>query len=173
MTIRFARFNIYLAAVLATMAAAGCASSHKDKGPTTLLSLHLEVSPDDTDTSSPVPVLRANPSYVNVDKESVLDEGSIDSARVVDDLGGFHIQVKFNWEGAMVLDGVTTDNHNRRIAVLARWDKESRWLAAPVIKRRISDGVYDFTPDATREEAQRIVLGLNNLAAKVKDQDKM
>jgi hypothetical protein len=30
--------------------------------------------------------------------------------------------------------------------------------------KRISDGVLVFTPDASREEADRIVLGLNNVA---------
>ena len=45
--------------------------------------------------------------------------------------------------------------------------KDYRWLAAPVINRRISDGVLVFTPDATREEAEEIALGLNNVAKKV------
>ena len=38
------------------------------------------------------------------------------------------------------------------------------WLAAPMTNKRISDGVLVFTPDASREEADRIVLGLNNVA---------
>jgi hypothetical protein len=32
----------------------------------------------------------------------------------------------------------------------------------------ISDGIIEFTPDASRAEADRIVRGLNNLVAKVK-----
>ena len=43
---------------------------------------------------------------------------------------------------------------------------EGRWLAAPRINKRIADGVLVFTPDATREEAEQIALGLNNLAQK-------
>jgi hypothetical protein len=46
---------------------------------------------------------------------------------------------------------------------------ESRWLAAPVIPRRISNGVLTFTPDASREEADLIAIGLNNVAKKVQD----
>ena len=45
--------------------------------------------------------------------------------------------------------------------------KDYRWLAAPVISHRISDGVLVFTPDATREEAEEIALGLNNVSKKV------
>jgi hypothetical protein len=44
--------------------------------------------------------------------------------------------------------------------------KDCRWLAAPVISHRIGDGVLVFTPDATREEAEEIALGLNNVAKK-------
>ena len=40
---------------------------------------------------------------------------------------------------------------------------QARWLAAPMINKRISDGNYVFTPDATREEAERIVRGVNNV----------
>jgi len=173
MKIRSARFNTYLAAVLVALAAAGCVSAkHKKHEISSLISLHLESNPDDTQTSAPVPILRANPEMVNVETEAFLDEGSLESARVVDDLGGFHIHLKFNWEGTMVLDGITTDNQSRRIAVLAKWDKDTRWLGAPVIHRRVSDGTFDFTPDATREEADRIVQGLSNVVAKVKDADK-
>jgi hypothetical protein len=39
-----------------------------------------------------------------------------------------------------------------------------RWLAAPRITGRIADGRLEFTPDATRDEAERIVHGLNRVA---------
>ena len=54
---------------------------------------------------------------------------------------------------------------NAQISDLA----ENRWLAAPVIPSRIGNGVLTFTPDASREEADQIVLGLNNVAKKVQD----
>ena len=41
---------------------------------------------------------------------------------------------------------------------------ENRWLAAPMISRRISDGVLAFTPDCDHEEAAQLVLELNNTA---------
>ncbi len=45
---------------------------------------------------------------------------------------------------------------------------DSRWLAAPVISRRISNGVLVFTADCERDEADQLVLGLNNGAAKIR-----
>ncbi|MGA9450667.1 MAG: hypothetical protein WBW41_04895 [Verrucomicrobiia bacterium] len=43
---------------------------------------------------------------------------------------------------------------------------DSRWLAAPLITRRIANGVLAFTPDCSRAEADQLVLGLNQVAAK-------
>lgn len=166
------RFNIYLAAAALLVCLTACSSpKDKEKKLTSAISLHLEISPTESDDTGAVPIFRDKPVYVNVEKQAFVDEGDLESASVLNDLGGFHIRLKFNWHGAMLLDGVTTDNHNHRIAVLAKWDKESRWLAAPEIRRRMADGVFDFTPDATREEADRIVKGLNNLAKKLKEKD--
>ncbi len=44
------------------------------------------------------------------------------------------------------------------LAVLLLW---------PRINRRISNGELVFTPDATREEAERIVKGVNNVSKKI------
>jgi preprotein translocase subunit SecD len=177
MKFRFACFNLYLTAVACLVCLTACSSTPKKPKKdqlATAISLHLESFADGTNRNGPVPIYREKPIYVNVDKAPFLDQTSIDSARVVDEPGGlFHLALKFNWEGAMQLDGVTSDNHNRRIAVLATFGKGPRWLAAPLIKQRMSDGVFIFTPDATHEEAERIALGLNNFAAEIKKREKM
>ena len=71
--------------------------------------------------------------------------------------------------GTALLEQCTTRNRGRRIAIFSQFGekmKDYRWLAAPVISRRITDGVLVFTPDATREEAEEIAAGLNNVAKK-------
>jgi hypothetical protein len=40
-------------------------------------------------------------------------------------------------------------------------------LAAPQINNHITDGRFVFTPDSTREEAERVALGLNHVAKKL------
>lgn len=50
-----------------------------------------------------------------------------------------------------------------------RW---SGWLAAVLVRDRISNGVFRFTPDATRAEGDRIVRGLRNVIAENKDNGK-
>ena len=47
--------------------------------------------------------------------------------------------------------------------------RESGWLAAVKIRARISNGVFRFTPDASRDEGVRIVRGLRNVLKKKKD----
>jgi preprotein translocase subunit SecD len=105
-----------------------------------------------------------------VEKEPFLTEGHVSTASVVDVVGGFALSIQFNRQGAGVLEEFTVQNRSRRIAVFSQFGEkilDYRWLAAPVINHRIADGVFVFTPDATREEAEEIASGLNNVAKKV------
>lgn len=110
-----------------------------------------------------MPVYRANPQQIGIRNEAFLDVGYITQARVVEAIGGFSIRIQFDEIGTKRLQTITTYNRGKRIAIHSNFD-DSRWLAAPQIIRTITDGVLIFTPDATREEAERIVLGINNAA---------
>jgi preprotein translocase subunit SecD len=127
----------------------------------------METNPDGTPHSGGVAVYRERPTMVNVNKEPFLTEGDVQEAAVVDALGGFVIKIQFNRHGSLVLENTTTAYRGRRIAIQSQFG-ESRWLAAPVIASRIVNGTYVFTPDASREEAERIVRGLNKVAAEIK-----
>jgi hypothetical protein len=50
--------------------------------------------------------------------------------------------------------------------------RRSAWLSAVLIRDRISNGVFRFMPDASHEEAARIVRGLKNVIAESKRADK-
>jgi preprotein translocase subunit SecD len=163
--------------LFAAILASGC-QTHKEEDKTKLLStlrLHLEVVPDMMDFSTPVPVYRAKPVMVNVDKDAFLTEANVEEAKVVDAYGGYDLQIKFNREGRWIWENYTTSNVGRHVAIFSQFGKskaEARWLGAPVIARRSSNGILVFTPDATREEADRIVLGLNNAARKAAEATK-
>lgn len=163
-----ATINTYLL-VVGLVVVIGCQSAEERKRSRELstIRLHLEVNPDTTGRSAPVPVFREAPLLVNIEKESFLDEGNLERAWVEDAIGGFVIKLQFNSTGKLMLDGVTAGNKGRRIAVASQFP-ELRWVAAPRITGRLAEGVIGFTPDATREEADRIVRGLNNVIAKVK-----
>jgi hypothetical protein len=175
MKIPFSAFNIYLSLLLSPLLIlqTGCKTTEqkkKDKEASTLR-FHIEMNRDGTPYNSTVPVYRANPIQVSASRDPFLDEGDIELASVVDvdKLGGFGIRVQFNPHGRMVLENVTTSNKGQRIVIFSTFG-QVRWLAAPVITHRISDGVLVFTPDATREEAERIVLGVNNVIKAIKKQ---
>jgi len=130
------------------------------------LRFFLEVNRDGTAQNQPIRVFRDQPVTINIHRESFLDTGFMERADLVSVPGGHAIQVAFNKAGAMRLESVTTASRGQRVAIFAEWN-QGRWLAAPVITRRIADGVFIFTPDASYEEAEMIVLGLNNLIKKL------
>ena len=164
------RFNTYLlAGVIALVATCSCQSVGGKKEASTLR-LHLEVTPDGTDRSSPVPVNRESPIYVNVEKAQFLDEGAVAKASVVEVMGGFSIFIQFDRRGTWLLEQYSTANLGRRVAIMSQFG-DVRWLAAPVMHQRITDGALVFTPDATRAEADRIVRGLNNVAKEMHEKE--
>ncbi len=165
------QFNLILSLAL-IMVVAGCASPGPNgarvKDPT-VLRFHLEVNPDGTGRNKPVSVNRSTPFMVNVNKEPFVTEYNVMDAAVVDDsLGGFFIHVQFNHQGTLLLEQYSTANKGKQIAIFTQFDDTARWLAAPVLKERIANGAFAFTPDASREEAERIVLGLNELGKQVR-----
>jgi preprotein translocase subunit SecD len=160
MASRVVRFNSYLLLALVALCAVGCKSMKKKDA--TTFRLHQEVNPDG-DRSSAVPVYRASPMYVNVENGPFITEGHIAKASVIEALGSFQIMVQFDRRGTWLLEQYTTAHRGRRIGIFSQFG-DARWLAAPVMNKRIADGVLVFTPDASREEADRIVLGLNNVA---------
>ncbi|HZV33232.1 MAG TPA: hypothetical protein VFB72_01545 [Verrucomicrobiae bacterium] len=173
---KFVVFNIYLTVALALALATGCQSFHKDKKnkDKAIIQLHQESSGGGSDTET-VPIFREHPILVTVDKEPFLDSADVTDAKVLEDMGSFVIQLRFNWRGQQILGGVTTANRDRRIAVFCAFSngkqKETRWLASPVITKPINDGIFTFTPDCTRAEADAIVKGLKLEAADIKKQD--
>jgi hypothetical protein len=178
MMIKFVRFNFYLwfAALFVLTACHSTPPEEKKKKKEekleAYLDLHMEVNRDGSDDNGEVTIGRDSPYTINVEKVPFVDSRDIDQAVLIDDVGGFIIRVKFNWRGTQLLDGATSAHTNKRIAVFARFP-EQRWLASPLIRRRIGDGVFSFTPDCSREEAERLVHGLNNAAEKVKKDDKL
>jgi len=169
MRTQFFRFNLYLCLVLVLGLGAGCKSdpskySRRDQAS---LRLFLEVNPDGSDSNQPVLIGREQPFALNVEKKAFLTEFNIEKAAVVDTMGGFSISVRFDKEGAWLLEQYTTAHKGKHVAIAAEFG-QARWLAAPVITQRIADGLLVFTPDATRPESERIVSGLNRVGELVR-----
>jgi preprotein translocase subunit SecD len=176
MVIRSIRFNIYLLGTALAALLAGCEStaSNSDKQPATLR-VHLEVSSLLAEANDGVPINRARPVRVNVEKGPFLDESHVAEARVLEVTGGFAIQVSFDQQASMLLENISAMNPGKRFAIYSEFGakpRQKRWLAAPLVSRRIATGMLVFTPDASREEAEQIVGALNRLAIKNGNQAK-
>lgn len=174
MMIRIRSFNIYLLGAFFAIGL-GCetTSTGKRGKEASTLRLFLEANADGSPHNATASVFRQKPFVVTINREPFLTELDLDSAEVVkaDAYGGFAIRAQFGRHGALLLENVTTVNRSRHLVIQSQFT-ESRWLAAPLITKRITDGMIVFTPDASEEEAQRIVRGLNNLIAEVKKRSK-
>src|SRR5437867_3418861 len=171
MVIRCNRFNLYLLLAGALALSCGCRTAGSGrKNQLSTLRLHLEADRDPAVRNEVVGIFREHPISVNVQAAPLLTEGNVAEAKVVEVLGGFALSIQFDHQGTLLLEQYSTLNRGRKFAIFTQFGdklKESRWLAAPIISRRITDGVLIFTPDATREEAEQIALGLNHVAKKV------
>jgi preprotein translocase subunit SecD len=159
------RFNIYL--VLAFLLGLTCGCQTGKKTQTASLRVHIEVSPDPAGTSQNISVLRSDPVLVTIKREPILTEANIVSAKVIDARGGFAIEIKFDENGTWLLEQYSAANPGGHFAIFGQWGEKisaGRWLANPVISRRISNGTLAFTADCEREEADQLVLGLNEAA---------
>jgi preprotein translocase subunit SecD len=162
------RFNIYLALAAAVVVVCGC-QTDKPKENLSALRIHIEANPIPAGSSQIVSVLRSEPVLVTVANDPVLTEANIIAARIIESPGGFAIEVKFDETGSWILEQYSAENVGRHFAIFGQWGEKlinGRWLAAPLISHRIGDGLFAFTPDASREEAGQLVLGLNNIAKK-------
>jgi hypothetical protein len=172
-------FNFYLILAM-TVLLAGCAST---KDPTdkyaTMLRMHLESQPNQMIPPRTIAVYRSDPLVVQIESLHLVTEENVVEARVVDQHGTYAIQIQFDQWAIPLLEHNSSSWQGRRLAIQAQWGPDykwgrnyehTRWLAAPKMNRKITDGTVTFTPDATREETYEIVAGLNNQARKVKKQ---
>jgi hypothetical protein len=171
------RFNIILWLTLGIAVSFLCACQSPEKKQLkqeTSLRVHLENPYDRSDRTQKVPVWRADPVMINIEKQAFLTEYNVKEAKVVDTMGGFLISIQMDQQGSYLLENYSSASYGKRFAIFVHFDMDTdkstnymRWLAAPKISSRISDGILTFTPDASREESLNIVLGLNNVARKI------
>lgn len=169
------RFNIYLLLALAVLAG-GCST---DKDPTKKLMatfrVHLQTRADDSNRTIAVPVLRANPVTIVVEKEPFLNEANVVSADIVEVVGGFDLRVQLDQEGTYLLQNYSAGHIGQHAAIFSQFGekgKQARWLGVIKFTRVITSGIIQFTPDTTRAEADFVAIGLNHVGKKNQDASK-
>ncbi|HXF11062.1 MAG TPA: hypothetical protein VN625_09765 [Desulfuromonadaceae bacterium] len=145
----------------------GC-QTDKNKKLISIIRVHIEVTTPNA-TSQTVSVLRSSPVMVTILKDPVCTEANVLAAKVIDTPGGFGIQVAFDDTGMWMLQNYSAMNPGKHFVIFGQWGEkisEGRTLAAPLITRRITDGILTFSADMTRDEANQFVIGLNNVYKK-------
>lgn len=130
------------------------------------LRIYLETHEDGI-RSQTVKVLRAKPFDVTVDKFPILTEELMNSIRVVNTEYGYHMEVQMDQRGSWLLESYTATNNGRRLIVYAEFP-EKEWIAAPIIRTRLGSGTFNFIPDASVDEANRIAMTVSNSIRKIK-----
>lgn len=166
------RFNLYFWLAAAGLAVSGCASWHHDKEPVAILRVHVESESSVAGTTKNIAVVRSAPVAINVTTDPILTEADVISARLLDVSGGFALEIRFDQTSSWRLEQSSASSPGKHLAIFAQWSEkpeDGRWLAAPIIVRRMGDGMLVFTPDASHEEAEKLVKGLNAVAKKNAD----
>ncbi len=118
-----------------------------------------------------VEVYRAYPEKISIGTREFLDDRDFKDVSIVDtEDGSFKIEFVLNSDGSSILQDVTTRYRGRRMVIFSNFG-DPRYLGAPKIERTISDGIVQITPDASREEAERFVLGMKNTIRQLKRKD--
>jgi hypothetical protein len=167
------RFNIYLVLIMGLVLGQGCKSTPKDSKENkevSALRVHMESVAGPGTMTQTVSIIRADPVSVTILSGPILTEADVVAARVLDTTAGFAVELQFSSTGTLLLEEYSASNPGKHFVIFGQWGQkgtDGRWLAAPLITHRISDGVLSFTPDMSRDDAYRLVLGLNNVAKKI------
>jgi len=169
MVSRTLRFNIFLLLITALLALTGCQSPETKRAKQiAILRVHLEANFGPPGRDRQVSVLRTAPIKLTIERDPFLNERHVESAKLVEGPGALTLVVQLNKKGTWLLEQYVAANPQKRLVVYSQFgvepDVKERWLAAPLPTRAPKDGILTFTPDASRDEAQQIVIGLNNFA---------
>jgi len=169
------RFNIYYLYGLITglVLLVGCKSPEQRRVDDMIGGMRLHIASGIRQRQTQEPVIIAGVS-IYTDKQFFADERSLTGCQVYDsEGGGFTMRFDFNLHGKLALEAATADNPEKQIAIFIQYgekklDKAS-WVAAPRIRKRMSEGVLEFSPAVDRQSAEDMALALSNT---IKEQEK-
>ena len=149
---------------------AGCSGFHlfhHKKDQIGILRVHIESESSIQGATKSISVLRAQPVVVNIATDPILTEADVSGARLLDSPGGFAVEIKFDETAGWRLEQYSSANPGKHMAIFAQWSEkqtDGRWLAAPIIVRRMASSSLTFTPDASHAEMEQWVKGLTEEA---------
>lgn len=171
MKFRPMRFNSYffvlVAALLTACETTNPGGSTKAAPNVATLRIHMETHADTVGLSRQITVGREPAQTFSV-TTPVLSEDNLAKAQIWDgNPGEFAIHLQFDREGTRSLEMLSVSYRGKRLAIGGQFP-DPRWIGTVRMERRIADGTLLFRPNATREEAEKMVRLLNNTVAKLK-----
>jgi len=169
------RFNLFFWPAALGLLLSGCAAGHwgglfhHHGAQIALLRVHVESESSLAGTTQTISVLRSQPVAVNISTDVIMTEADVVAARLLDAGAGLAVEVKFEDTAGWRLEQYSAINPGKHLAIFAQWGNQpadGRWLAAPLMVRRMAGGVLVFTPDASHAEMEQWVKGLNETAKK-------
>lgn len=169
------RFNLFFWPAALGLLVSGCAAGHSGglfhhkKEPVALLRVHVESESKAAGSTKTVSVLRSQPVEVNISTDPVLTEVDVLAARLLGSSDSFAVELKLEETAGWRLEQYSAINPGKHLAIFGQWGEtptDGRWLAAPLIVRRMAGSVLLFTPDASHAEMEQWVKGLNEAAKK-------
>lgn len=159
------------------MLASGCSSTHSGlfhhkKEQIGIVRIHIESESSEQGQTKSITVLRSQPVLINIFVDPILTEADVTSARLLDTPGGFAVEIKLDETSSWRLEQFSSINPGKHLVIFGQWSEkkeDGRWLAAPLIVRRMATNTLLFTPDASHEEMKKWVDGLNATAKKNAD----
>jgi preprotein translocase subunit SecD len=150
------KFAPYLL-LLALIIAGGCKSKPPQNAVT--MSMHLPADVTTPQDRRVPAVIRSPTMSFLVDGLAVFTDDDLDGVELRDDDDGLRMRFAFNTAATIRLDVLSNDKRGSLVVVFLN----NQPVGAPQLKQRIVDGTFEFTPNVSREEAERLVEGLNAL----------
>ena len=133
-----------------------------------LVKFFLETPEGSQNKIQEIEVYRAYPERITIGTMAFVDERDFKDVNIVETPDeGFMIEFILTSEGSSILQNITGRYRGRRIIIFANFG-DPRYLGAPKIEKIITNGILRITPDASREEAERFVLGMKNTIREIK-----
>src|SRR3989442_2240619 len=114
MMFRGRQFNAYLLLAVIATSLVGCSTGGLHKKQLSSLRIYLEANTDDPKSTDAATIGRSNPVEIRVEKEPFLTEAHVKEAKVIDNEGGFVLQIKFGRQGGQLLEQYTAANRGKR-----------------------------------------------------------
>jgi hypothetical protein len=151
--------------ILLTLLLAGGCALFQPKPPAVTLHFNEESDPALPESRFQNVTVPGTHQQIAIDPNPQLTEKDITEARLISVPGGRAVELHFDAHGAATLVEMTTRMRGRYVVIFFN----NRPIAAVLLDKLITDGVFTLEGDLTQDQECDLVDGLNHVASKHRD----